>query len=137
MADPSCGGYPNDGSVCGIYPTRANEVQIGFLSNSLPSGVANKTADDTSLFGPRLESLAFEVSGGGLVSFSFDFDPFFLPLDPAARRREQSAARSRSGSDVHSRARNRAARGARAGGARRLLPVRADTRLLILSPGTW
>jgi hypothetical protein len=78
IADPSCGGYPTTGA-CGIYPTRSNQVQVGFLSNSLPSGVPNATADDASVGGPVLHTAVFEVTNtaAGTASFDFDFDGFF------------------------------------------------------------
>lgn len=72
IADPSCGGYPSTGA-CGIYPTRTNQVQVGFLSSGLPAGAPGATPPGGSV----LTTLVFEAVGNGVGSFAFDFDSFY------------------------------------------------------------
>lgn len=74
----TCGG--TSGTGCSLFGTRSNQVQLDFISNSLPDGVPGTTATDTSVAGaPQLVSLIFEVTDttAGSASFDFDFDPFF------------------------------------------------------------
>jgi len=83
----TCGG--TTGTGCKIFGTRSNQVQLDFISSALPAGVPGTTATDTSVGGPQLVSLFFEVTSttAGTASFDFDFDPFYgsiLQLDPVA-----------------------------------------------------
>lgn len=81
IPDPICA------ATCDIYPTRSNQMQVGFISSGLPAGVPTTTAQDLSVFAPVMHTGIFEVTStaAGSASFDFDFDPFFgsiLQLDP-------------------------------------------------------
>lgn len=69
----TCGG--STGTGCQIFATRSNQVQIDFLSSSLPNGVPGQTVGSEFLV-----NLVFEAVAPGQGDFSFDFDPFFGSL---------------------------------------------------------
>lgn len=74
IAASTCGGgygSPTAGEGCSLSPARPHQVQIDFLSSTLPDGVPGTTS------GTRLVSLVFEATGAWLEGFQLDFDPFY------------------------------------------------------------